>query len=165
MTTVPILGWRIDARPGDTRTAVAGMPSEPHTCTCVWCSNWRLAYGDILPDTLVTGLRRLGLDPATPDDLYRTHGSGATIGCRVTYWCLGTLQEGPATWREHDGRMRQYYPVTAALLPLMVSVADARDLHDRPPPWSEQVADAPLVQVDLRLEVPWRLDGPQSTRQ
>ncbi|MBB4639630.1 hypothetical protein [Longimicrobium terrae] len=156
--TVPFGEWRISLDLQATRE-VASAPALARGCRCPWCRNWAAAWERVLPPDVVSGLRRLGIDPADPADLYCVSHRPRDVDLRVIYYCVGVVRDGPVVWRE-DPRFEQtarwYQELRPAPWWLSVSVVPQRHLHDLPLTLDAEVRD--LIQVDFRLTVPWVLD-------
>ena len=162
--TIPLADWRIATDLVATRALPDAIPLPQCRRTCEWCRNWAVAHSTILPASLITELRRLGIDPAAPTDLYAfaepTDGY-RQIPHRVTFHTTGEILSGPAAWTEDArlGRVRSYAPVPAVPGRFGLSVAYERDVGGDLA-WQRMIG-ASLVQVDFRLEVPWLLDEPR----
>lgn len=156
--TVPFGEWRISLDLEATR-ALASAPALARGCECPWCRNWAAAWSLVLPPDVVRGLRRLGIDPACPADLYASDDDAASVSCAVFYYCVGVVRDGPAPYyRNAHGLVHVYQHLRGRPGYLSVLVAPQRMMHDFPfkPPVRFPVHN--LVQVEFRLSVPWMLD-------
>jgi hypothetical protein len=156
--TVPFGEWRIALDLPATRM-VASAPALARGCRCPWCRNWASAWKRVLPAEVVSGLRRLGIAPAGPADLYCTAHRARDVDLRVIYYCVGVVRDGSAAWREDahfEQTVREYTTLRRAPWRLSVSVVPQRHLHDLPLNLAAEVRD--LVQVDFRVTTPWLLD-------
>lgn len=160
--TVPFGEWRIALDLDGTR-AIASAPALARGCECPWCRNWAEAWERVLPPEVARGLRRLGIDPADPADLYADGENPVATGYAVFYYCVGVVRDGPAPYYQDDtvpySRDHQVYQeLRGGPQWLSVLVAPQRLMHDFPfkPPFQDGIPD--LVQVEFRLTVPWLLD-------
>lgn len=161
-TTIALAEWRIATYLAGTR-AIQHLPTLPATgCTCAWCRNWARVRDQILPPPLREELRRLGIDPGYPTDLYAFGESGEVVHFRVTYHCVGHILSGPSLWGEDPnmGRTRRYIDARGDRPWLGLSVAYQEALHE-PAPWYSAGDEGQLIQIDFRLEVPWVLAEPR----
>lgn len=160
--TVPFGEWRI-ALDLQATHEIASAPALARGCGCPWCRNWAAAWERVLPPDVVSGLLRLGIDPADPADLYASGDDPVATSYAVFYYCAGVVRDGPAPYYQDDSvpHVRDYHvyqELRRGPAWLYVLVAPQRLMHDFPfkPPVEFPVAD--LVQVEFRLTVPWLLD-------
>ncbi|HEX8391484.1 MAG TPA: hypothetical protein VF665_03920 [Longimicrobium sp.] len=169
--TVPFGPWRIALDLEGTR-AIAAAPALARGCRCAWCRNWAAAWNRVLPPDVASALRRLGIDPADPTDLYATRPfttdrkaadrTPATTQYSVFYHCVGVVRDGPALYRSdavlETDRLHQFYPLRSGPTRLDVSVAPQRLVYHFPfkPPLREPIPG--LIEVCFWTDVPWLLD-------
>jgi hypothetical protein len=160
--TIPIGDWRIAVDVAATRTHAATMADPPCGRQCAWCRNWTVAFAAALPAALRQELSRLGLDPARPADLYAYFEPASDtpdlVPTRVTYYASGAVLAGPPVWFEDPrfGATRAYAQPPGAPASLGLSIAPAPDVYADVP-----AIGGPWLQVDFRLDVPWRLAEPR----
>jgi hypothetical protein len=160
--TIPLAEWRLAVAVSSTRDLQV-LPGRPASdCACAWCRNWAEVYRRALPTSLQEEFHRLGIDPAHPSDLYAFAETREFVDYRVTYHCVGEILGGPAVYREDPklGQVREYVSVRnlPPLLGLSVAYQDA--VHE-PAPWYFASSEGKLIQVDVRLGVPWLLQEPR----
>ena len=158
--TIPVGPWRLAINLEETREISSGGFRPADSCTCIWCRNWGAAWQQTLPTALTTQLHRVCIDPARPSDLYPSTEAGSRFFLRVTFHCVGQVLSGPSLFRADPklGRIR-LYEVLAQDPYLSLSIAPESEIGG-PPSWAiEDPSD--LLQVDLRLEVPWVLEEPR----
>lgn len=98
--TIPFLDWQLAIDLEATRS-VQNQPGTPaYGCTCAGCERWAAQWRNILPSEFVDMLRRVGIDPCNPTDLY---GEGLY---RISYHVVGRILSGPAPWR-HEEKLGQ----------------------------------------------------------
>jgi hypothetical protein len=156
-STIPLGGWRLAVDLIATRAIRQARGRPASGCVCVWCRNWRCAHAEVMPPDIHQALRRIGIDPADPTDLYADELTTNEPRCRVTFHCVGTILSGPALWRHQEeiGRLRVYHPLEREKETIGLSVAYQKEVDARPS-WARE-AMTPLIQVDFRLAVPWSL--------
>jgi len=165
--TIPLADWRIASDLAAARAVAAVTLPPPCGRECVECRNWSLAFATAIPESLASELRRLGVDPALPTDVYAFGKAPPTdpafVPHRVTYYTVGEILSGPALWVDDArvGRLRNYTPVSSAHGECTLSVAYARDDISNPEWYRSAQGEAPLIQVDFRLDVPWLLSEPR----
>ena len=153
--TIPLAGWRIAVDLGAVRSLASHIPDPPCGRRCPMCRNWTAAAGEALPTGLQAQLVRLGIDPAAPSDLY---GSGCAPGVyryRLTYHTAGRILTGPSSVLRIPrlGIHRHYHTIRETPW-IGLSVAYEHLVHGKVD-W--RLGTSPVVQVDFRLDVPWRL--------
>jgi hypothetical protein len=152
--------WRIALDLDATRAIRAAVPPPPCRRECAQCRNWTASYAAVLPPALRSELRRVGIDPAAPTDLYAYVGR-EPLAYRVMYHVAGRILSGPAPGLTDPawGRMQSYHPVSAGArrLSLRVLYDDEAGLN----PGGPSAGMSPLIQVDFRLDVPWMLNEPR----
>ena len=158
--TIPLSEWRIALDLDATRAIRAAIPPPPCGRQCHLCRNWTAGFASVLPPPLLAELRRLGIDPAAPTDLYAADQRDP-LAYRVMYHVAGRILSGPAPGHTDPvlGRMQWYHPLSARRRALSLRVFHDNDL-DRPPSW-QTAAMAPLIKIDFRLDVPWVLAEPR----
>ena len=112
----------------------------------------------------MTELRRLGINPAVPTDLYAfaepaESDPSSHIPHRVTFHTVGEILSGPGVWTEDArlGPVRTYVPVAELAGRGGLSVGYEREVGGESAAWHRTVGGA-LIQIDFRLGVPWILD-------
>jgi hypothetical protein len=157
--TIPLSQWRIALDLEATRAIRPGVP-PPCGRKCPQCRNWTASYASVLPPALLSELRRLGIDPAAPTDLYAADQRDP-LAYRVMYHVAGRILSGPAPGHTDPvhGRMQWYQRLSATppWLSLRVFYHDALDVT---PGWRTPEM-TPLIRIDFRLDVPWVLDEPR----
>lgn len=162
--TIPLADWRIAVDLEGVRQLRELIPPPPCDWTCPWCRNWARAYASALPDAVVAQVRRLGIDPARPADLYAYEAvdqATRRAPTRVTFHTVGRILGGPPSSSvARLGSVRPYVPLASeAHEPSPgLSVAYEKDVAGTPP-WADALP-GPLVQVDFRLPVAWMLAEP-----
>jgi len=151
--TIPLADWRIAIHIEATKT-VQNQPGTPaYGCECPQCRNWRLAADEILPPELMGQLRRLGIDPSRPTDLYATTEEDGYLVYRVMYHVVGRLLSGPNIWRDYgDDRMKMYRPFRSKPW-LSLMVLPYRQSYTAGPVLQDKKAGE-ILQIDFRLDVP-----------
>lgn len=159
--TIPLAEWRLAVNLAPTR-AIADVADRPAAgCDCPWCRNWAAVHARVLPPELREELARVGVEVARPTDLYPFGESAGRVTYRVTYHGVGRILAGPPLWSETAayGPVRRYEQLREAPDWIGLSVAYQEDV-DRRPGWATAEM-TPLVQIDLRLHVPWALNEPR----
>ena len=159
--TIPLGDYRISVYLIATRALQAADGGDAIGCECAWCTNWRSVAATTLPSALQTQLNRLGINPATPSDLYAydTHESGHLV--RLLFYIVGAVQSGPPATIDDtlpDGTQvagRRYASVADA--PTWIGLTVAPPLGGVPR-WAPDPTLSHL-EVDFRLFVPWTANG------
>ena len=92
--TIPLADWRIAVDLDATRALLAATPAPVCNRECEWCRNWSVAHETALSAEIAHDLRRLGLDPAKPVDLYAYEEpeiTGGPIATRVRFRVAGRV--------------------------------------------------------------------------
>src|SRR5215213_911910 len=95
--TIPLAAWRIATDLVAARALPDAIPLPQCGRNCEWCRNWAAAHSAVLPATLISELRRLGIDPAAPTDVYafaEPSDGHHPILHRVTYHTMGEILSG-----------------------------------------------------------------------
>lgn len=147
--------WEIEY---DAAAGARLLGRRPQACTCPWCRNWRAVNKRMLPTGLVSQLASVGVDPGLPSDLYAFGSEQDFLDYRVWFHCAGAIQSGPQHWQEEKGvgKVRNYLNIRSEPDWLGVAVAPASEFVDSLPAWLS--SDDDILQIDLRLRVPWWLD-------
>lgn len=164
--TIPLADYRLAIDLEATRELCRADAGEAVGCRCVWCENWRGALSATVPAELLTQLRRIGVDPQAPSDLYAYERQERGHLVRVQFYVVGTVLSGPPASIElplGDGSTvmgRRYASVPDA--PSWIGLTVAPPLGGRPR-WAP-AHDGLVLEVDFRLFVPWIAAGePPST--
>jgi hypothetical protein len=152
--TIPLAQWRlaIDLEATHSVNALDALPAR--RCACTDCQAWAVAYGTALPPTLNAELRRIGIDPARPSDVYRSAEAteAGPLVLRVSYHCVGCILSGPSEFRRdpQSGNGRNYMRHPSGVTGVGVAVAYQEHLGQLP--WEDDTM-RPLIAIDLWLEV------------
>jgi hypothetical protein len=115
---------------------------------------WAAAHATALPEPVATELRRIGIDPAQPAELYVLWEGGASLGVRLGYFAVGRILSGPVELlqRAESGAGRFYAPVQTDTGSISLAVAYQETLS-RPPDWIPPELE-PLLAIDFFVDVP-----------
>jgi hypothetical protein len=155
--TIPLADYRLSIDLDGTRDLGRADAGEAVGCRCAWCENWRGALSASVPDSLVTQLRRVGVDPHAPSDLYAYASEDEGHLVRVQFYVVGAIQSGPPANIDltlGDGSQvvgRRYAAVRQT--PSWIGLTVAPPLGGRPR-WAPSHV-GPVLEVDFRLYVPW----------
>jgi hypothetical protein len=170
--TIPLADWRLAIDLAAARTLQHRMPAPVCGRTCEWCRNWARAYPTALSSVILGQLRRIGIDPAYPVDLYGSADApdGEPSPQRIIFHTVGRILSGPGTWwrdvREDPrrGRARNYEPLKCSdgtLVAPGLSVGYAGEVFDGQS-WHAGLK-GPVLQIDFRLPVRWHWTEPRPT--
>jgi hypothetical protein len=135
LTREKILHWEIEF--DKELTAQAYRALSAYQCECVYCRNFRLAFGELSP-TLIEFLQRFGIDPSQPAE--SAHYNPNEDGTHLYGW-----------WYHFVGRIVHGEESSADLLDqIQVEFRDRQDLAPRNFP-------RPIVQLEVFANLPWVL--------
>ena len=163
--TIPLADWRIAVDLDATRALLAATPAPVCNRECEWCRNWSVAHETALPTEIAHDLRRLGLDPAKPVDLYayrEPEVPGGPIQTRVRFRVAGRVMRGPSVWIEWEefGAILHYSPLKSAAGVLEPGLAVWREsAAGAQPRWQARYATS-VLEIDFRIPVAWMLPEP-----
>ena len=146
--TIPIFNWRIAIHLEATKSVQGQHGTPAYQCGCEECTRWRKSWRGVLPESLGSQLKRLGVDPAQPTDIY---GGDKP---RVSYHVVGKILSGPDSFYADDkwGKQQKYQVIREEPW-LAISVARS-DETSAAEPEVEGEDSGDLIVVDLRLSVP-----------
>ena len=152
--TIPLDAWRIAVDLEATR-AIQHQPGTPaHGCTCEPCRRWNDIAATVLPASLVDQLRRLGIAPERPTDLYVYHRDADGEHVRITFHVAGRLLSGPAVWSETDTIGAQLHYRALALPHQRIGLAVyPHPRMDASSPVLPAGCRSELIQIDIRMPV------------
>lgn len=157
--TIPLGPWRlaVDLKPSRALNALDTLPARG--CECAACRLWADTGVAQLPAGLTSELRRLGVEPDRPSEVYVHSEDDEAVGVRVTYHCVGRVLSGPSIVRDSPaGRAgRNYEPLAEAPARVSIAVSPQAALGG-PPGWAPP-AMQPLIAVDIFVRVPRRGAG------
>ena len=148
MEVLEFPGWRIEYDRSATAAAYARTSaSGPETCGCDPCRNWAATRGRLLPEEFRGLLDRLGVPFDREAEVY--HNARLESGLH-SY----------GAWYHFVGRVlfgeRECSPDVAF-------GAFSVFFHSRPALLPEAFAGQPVVQLEVRAEVPWLSEIPEAT--
>jgi hypothetical protein len=113
-----------------------------------------------LPESLQHELRRIGIEPSRPSDLYILTNEDTHLGIRVSYHCVGRIVTGPPEFRQApDSSLgRHYEPLSEMPDHLSLAVAYQESLSALPG-WAEPTMQ-PLIAIDLYVQLSRRPGEP-----
>ena len=150
--TIPLAEWRLAIDLAATRAVNALDVMPARVCgDCVDCRLWMQEHAAALPARLAHELRRIGIDPARPSDLYRSEDAteDRPVMMRVTYHAVGEILSGPTEFGSRHGR--HYVPDPDARDRAYIAVAYQSRIVM--PEWTEGLPE-PLLAIDLSLSMP-----------
>ena len=156
--TLPISEWRIATHLDATKSVQHQVGTPAYKCTCQWCENWRAVFSDVIPLELSTQLLRIGIKPDLPTDLYAYEQSPGFVSCRITYHVVGKLLSGPDVWlngSKNPDRVLNYHQMCPQPNFVLLAIYPHRQGHC-PGPALEDEAAGELLQVDLRIRLPFK---------
>lgn len=152
--TIPLGPWRlaIDLTASRAVNALQELPARG--CSCDTCRLWEDARVTHLPESLQHELRRIGVEPARPSDVYILSDEDAYLGIRVSYHCVGRIVSGPPEFRQSPdsgtGRHYELLPETSNRASLAVAYQGSLSAM---PPWADATMQ-PLIALDLYVQIP-----------
>jgi hypothetical protein len=152
--TLRLAEWKIATHLAATRRMQVERTHPAHGCNCHRCGVWRRAYAEVLPTQILDQLRRIGVRPDLPVEVYRYAGDAMGDHVRVVFGLVGRLVSGPAGW-VHDetrGALRTYRTLRPDPL-LTLAVQGHEDLHFQPPA-SFNRRDGHYLLADFQLAIP-----------
>ena len=153
--TVPLADWRIAAHLADSANAQNQPGTPAYGCQCNECEAWRNAWSQTLPNQLAHELQRLRIDLNHPVDLYAYERTPAGVACRVIFYCVGRVLEGPSCWREmSDGQAMLIYQWLRAGSNFVGLAVYPQHQSTQPAPRDQQPSGRDLIQIDMRLVIP-----------
>jgi hypothetical protein len=153
--TIPLDAWRITIDLETTRAIQYQRGTPAYKCGCEQCRHWRDIAESALPKPLFDQLRRLGIAPERPTDVYAFHRDDDGEDYRITFHVAGKLLSGPDAWRETErlGSLLLYRELVSA--PNHIGMAVFPHKQTRyPAPTLPAAATSTLIQVDIRMRVP-----------
>ena len=152
--TIPLGPWRlaIDLTASRAVNALEALPARG--CSCETCQLWADAYAMHLPERFQHELRRIGIEPGRPSDVYILSNEDTYLGIRVSYHCVGRILSGPAVIRQSpdSGIGRHYEPLPEMPDHISLAVAYQESLSVLPS-WADPTMH-PLIGVELYVQVP-----------
>jgi hypothetical protein len=152
--TIPLDAWRIAIDLETTRAVQHQRGTPAYKCGCEQCRHWRNIAATALPKPLFSQLRRLGITPERPTDVYSYDRNDDSEEYRITFHVAGKLLSGPDAWRETErlGSLLQYRDVAPA--PNYIAIAVFPHKKTRyPAPVLPAASTGLLIQVDIRMRV------------
>jgi hypothetical protein len=141
-------GWRIEYDRSATVVAYAHVPaSGPETCGCDPCRNWAATRSRLLAEEFRGLLDRLGIPADREAEVY--HNARLESGLH-SY----------GAWYRFVGRVLSGERECS---PDVVFGAFSVFFHSRPTLLPEAFAGQPVVQLEVRAEVPWLSEIPEAT--
>ena len=157
--TIPLGPWRlaVDLEPSRALSALDTLPARG--CDCAACRLWADAGVARLPESLRAELRRLGIAPDRPSEVYVHSEDGDAVAVRVTYHCVGRVLSGPAIVRESPGgRAGRHYEALAQAPTELLMAVSPQAAFGGAPAWAPP-AMQPLIVIDMFVRVPRRNAG------
>lgn len=160
--TINIAQWKLAVNLTETRV-IQQHPAMPATqCKCDVCQNWLLVYEEVLPADLRQQLQRLGISVAHPVDGYGSAPeNGETMDYRVWYYVVGRILSGPVAWIQNAnlGLLRNYITLTEHPYYLSLTIQPQKFFYDGDDGTPDFKVDREqdLIQIDFRLQIPWRI--------
>jgi hypothetical protein len=154
--TIPLGPWRlaIDLERSRALNALETLPARG--CECSACRLWADVGVDQLPDRFAEELRRVGIVPEEPSELYVVEGDTGPTGLRVTFHSVGRVLGGPAIMRESTAGDAGRHFASLPEAPNLTLAVCSQAIIGVPPPWVPS-AMQPLLVVDMFIPLP-RLD-------
>ena len=146
--TIPVSQWRIATELEETKKIQGQHGTPAFQCDCAECSRWHNSWQEVLPDSLSSQLKRFGIDPAQPTDIY----GGDTP--RVSYHVVGKILSGPDSFLT-DGEWGKYQKYHTIRKEPAIGISVARDIETSAAnPEYEDNESGDLIVIDLRLKYP-----------
>jgi hypothetical protein len=153
--TIPLDAWRIAIDLETTRAIQHQRGTPAYKCGCTQCRRWRDIAATALPKPLFNQLRRLGITPERPTDVYAFHHDDNGEDYRITFHVAGKLLSGPVAWLETGrfGSELQYRDVAPAPNYIALAVFP-HNITRYPAPTLPSASKSQLIHVDIRMRVP-----------
>lgn len=157
--TIPLGPWRLAIELAATRAINARTTVLARNGHCARCLRWASVCANVLPDDIRAELRRIGIEPARPSDVYVLTEHEARTVFRARYHCVGQILSGPPAFHEQPGtgRGRRYAPIAGPDRGIGMAVAYQDQIGSRPT-WAPP-AMQPLIAIDLWLTVTGAASG------
>jgi hypothetical protein len=163
--TIPLSEWRIAIDLAATK-AIQNQPGTPaHGCECDQCLLWENTFSSVLPSLLLEQLRRVGISPEKPTDLYWSDKNDIGAHCRITFHIAGKILSGPNAWIDTElyGPQINYLELSnSPKFLLLAAFPHKGTLYQAPKLPAGSNSD--LIQVDLRALVPWSANSKSEVR-
>ncbi len=97
--TIPVFKWRLAIHLEATRNLQNQKGTPAHNCECDLCRLWREAYPELIPETLLSELKRVGIDLNFPTEFYDSNSNSDTsdMCCRIMFHAVGKVLSGPGS--------------------------------------------------------------------
>jgi len=153
--TVPISDWRISLNLEESAKVQNHEANPAYNCKCESCEYWRKAHKNILPESLLNELIRLGINLSTPADVYEFGEDENGKEFRVIFHVVGKIMNGPesALFNEQAGRPLLHYKILRDEPYLSIAVMASSESYDASPEY-EKNSEGDLLTVDMRLTIP-----------
>ena len=91
--TIAFAKWRLAVHLAETQKVQGHAAMPAFQCQCELCQSWQVAHLHVIPTETLNELRRLGVQVATPNELYAL--SSGQREARAIYHVVGKVLSGP----------------------------------------------------------------------
>ncbi len=158
--TIPISDWKIAVDLQETRRIQRSPGMLATNCECNSCKNWQMVCHEVLPETIIHQLSRIGIAAEFPSDSYGYGSKDGVEPFRVWFHAIGKILSGPSGWSERiiaseTIPSRNYIALREEPF-LSLVIQPCREFVD-PPPRLDGIDLKNLIQIDFRLTIPRRI--------